>query len=138
MRGGRDGKQAQPVVQDEGPRASGSGSGATQSAGPCFSRHAQPSDTQPIDVDEQPTNTTGTPTESNSENYQDVLVGCNSLVEQYHKGEITKVTVYVKIQMKLAEALENDRTRSDAAFGSFIATIKSHDTEVGAVILMQR
>ena len=36
MRGGRDARQTQPVVQDEGPRASGSGSGAAQSpvAGP--------------------------------------------------------------------------------------------------------
>ena len=146
MRGGRDGKQVQPVVQDEGPRASGSGSGAAQSAGASFSRfNAQPSDTQPVEADEQPTDFTGTPTESNSGNYQDILVGCNSLVEQYRKGEIAKATVYVKIQSKLAKALGNDRTRLDAAFGSFIATIESHDTEVGAaagkgraVVLMQR
>ena len=94
--------------------------------------NAQPSDTQPVEADEQPTDFTGTPTESNSGNYQDILVGCNSLVEQYRKGEIAKATVYVEIQSKLAEALGNDRTRSDAAFGLFIVTIESHDTEVGA------
>ena len=134
MRGGRDARQTQPVVQDEGPRASGSGSGAAQSpvAGPSSSRHVQPTDAQPVDADEQPTETTGTPNESNSEVYHDVLVGCNSLVEQYRKGEILKPTVYVEIQSKLAEALGGDRARSDTAFGSFIATIKSHDTEIGA------
>jgi hypothetical protein len=135
MRGGRDARQTQPVIQDEGPRASGSGSGAAQSpiAGPSSSRHdAQPTDTQPVDADEQPTETTGTPNESNSEVYHGVLVGCNSLVEQYRKGEISKPTVYVEIQSKLAEALGGDRARSDAAFGSFIAAIESHDTEIGA------
>ena len=75
-------------------------------------RHvAQPTDTQPVDVDEQPTETTGTPNESNSEVYHDVLVGCNSLVEQYHQGEIPKPTVYVEIQLKLAEALGGDRAK---------------------------
>ena len=140
MRGGKDHARAtQSVVPDEGPRASGSGT--NPSSGVSSSRDTvprtdisiiQPSDTQPTDADEQSRVTAGSPTESNSEIYQNVLVGCNSLVEQYRKGEITKASAYVDIQSKLAEALENDRARSDAAFGSFIATIESHDSEVGA------
>ena len=42
------------------------------------------------------------------------------------------MTVYVEIQSRLAKALRDDRARSDAAFGSFIATVKSHDSEVEA------
>ena len=140
MRGGKDHARAtQSVVPDEGPRASGSGT--NPSSGVSSSRDTiprtdisiiQPSDTQPTDADEQSRVTAGSPTESNSEIYQNVLIGCNSLVEQYRKGEITKASAYVDIQSKLAEALENDRARSDAAFGSFIVTIESHDSEVGA------
>src|SRR6202522_375932 len=55
---------------------------------------------------------------------------CNALVEEYRKGEIPKSTVYVEIQSKLAKALGDDRARSDAAFGSFITTIESHDSEL--------
>ena len=47
-------------------------------------------------------------------------------------GEVSKAAVYVEIQSKLTKALGDDRARSDAAFGSFIATIESHDAEVGA------
>jgi hypothetical protein len=92
----------------------------------------RPSDTQPIDADERPPDFARSSTESNSEFYQDVLIRCNALVEQYRKGEIPKALVYVEIQSKLSEVLGNDRARSDAAFGLFIATIKSHDLEVGA------
>jgi hypothetical protein len=53
-----------------------------------------------------------------------------TLIEEYRKGKVSKATVYVEIQGKLANALGNDRARSDAAFGSFIATIESHDSEV--------
>jgi hypothetical protein len=60
-----------------------------------------------------------------------VLVDCDSLVKKYRKGEISKAAVYVDIQSKLTKALGDDRARSDAAFGSFIATIESHDSEVG-------
>ena len=59
-----------------------------------------------------------------------ILVECNTLVEQYRKGEISKATVYVDIQSKLVKALGNDRDKTDAAFGSFIATIESHDSEL--------
>jgi hypothetical protein len=59
-----------------------------------------------------------------------VLVDCDSLVKKYRKGEISKAAVYVDIQSKLTKALGDDRARSDAAFGSFIATIESHDSEV--------
>ena len=63
---------------------------------------------------------------------EEVLVECNALVEGYRKGEVSKATVYVEIQSKLTKALGDDRARSDAAFGSFIATIESHDAEIGA------
>ena len=67
----------------------------------------------------------------NSELYREVHVECNSIVKSYRKGEISKASVYVKIQSNLVRALGNDRTRSDAAFGWFIATVESHDTEAG-------
>jgi hypothetical protein len=60
--------------------------------------------------------------------YQNVLVECNALVEKYRKGEITKPTIYIEIQSKLAGAL-GDRGRAEAAFGSFVATVESHDSE---------
>ena len=61
--------------------------------------------------------------------YQNVLVDCNTLVEEYRKGKVSKPTVYSKIQAKLASSLKDDSERVDAAFGSFIATIESHDSE---------
>src|ERR1700678_222952 len=61
--------------------------------------------------------------------YQNVLVDCNALVEEYRKGEMSKPTVYSKIRAKLASSLEEDTDRIDSAFGSFIATVKSHDSE---------
>ena len=69
---------------------------------------------------------------SNTEAYQDILVKCSTLVERYRKGELSKAAVYIDIQSELTGALGNDRARSNAAFGSFIATIKSHDSEVTA------
>jgi hypothetical protein len=140
MRGGKEhAKSTQPAVPDEGQRASGSGpstsSEPTSSRGNASQQDSslvQNSDTQPTDADEQSGSPAGSSTESNTGVFQAVLVECNSLVGQYRKGEITKASVYVEIQSRLAKALKNDRTRSDAAFGSFIATIESHDTEVGA------
>ena len=140
MRGGKEhARTAQPVVTDERPRAAGP---TDESAGPSVFREVpsrsdvtgqpsgtQPSDTQPTDPDGQ---SAGSSAESNSGIYQDVLVECNSLVERYRKGEISKASVYVEIQSELTKALSDDRARSDAAFGSFIATIESHDSEVGA------
>src|ERR1700678_2150999 len=61
--------------------------------------------------------------------YQNVLVNCNALVEEYRKGKMSKPTVYSKIRAKLASSLEEDTDRIDAAFGSFIATVESHDSE---------
>ena len=135
MRSGKEhaARPTLPPVQNEGPTASGSGvrddtadvaqqivsaSSDTQPTGPNSSDPAGPS--------------TGTHSESGSGVYQDVLVNCNALVEGYRKGEISKAAVYVEIQSKLTKALGDDRARSDAAFGSFIASIESHDAEVGA------
>jgi hypothetical protein len=138
MRGGKEhARSAQPVVSDDGPRASGSAPTASTSASSIRPNVAQPdvsesSDTQPTGQDVQSGFSAGTPSESSSGNYQEVLVDCNSLVEGYRKGEVSKATVYADIQSKLSKALGNDRGRSDAAFGSFIATIESHDSEVGA------
>jgi hypothetical protein len=138
MRAGKEhARQAQSPVSDVRSRAPASVPVASSSgpSNPGYVTHGpdvadesvvQPSCTQPSDPDG------GSTPESASGVYRDVLVSCNSLVEAYRKGEITKATVYVEIQAKLAEALGGDRARSDAAFGSFIATIESHDTEVGA------
>ena len=72
----------------------------------------------------------GTAPPPNQGVYQDVLVQCNALVEEYRKGQVSKASVYVDIQSKLSKVLGNDRARTDAAFGLFIATIESHDSEV--------
>ena len=126
MRGG-NARQTQPPIADNGPIASSSTSRDVTGE-----HAARSSATQPSDQDEQSGFSAGSVPESNSGVYQDVLIDCNTLVERYRKGEISKATVYVEIQSKLAKALLNDRSRSDAAFGSFIATIESHDSEVGA------
>ena len=92
------------------------------------------SDTQPSNLDEQARNrsATGTSTESHTGFHKDVLIRCNNIVEQYRKGEISKPSAYVDIQSKLTEALGDDRARTEAAFGSFITTIESHDSEIHA------
>ena len=147
MRGGKEhARPSQPVISDEGPRASGSGHAATTSgssssattSGPSSSANiAQPdvsqsSNTQITGPDEQSATSAGTFSGSSARSHQDVLIDCNSLVERYRKGEISKASAYVDIQSKLIRALGDDRARSDAAFGSFIATIESHDSEVEA------
>ena len=132
MRGGvKNVPQTQPPVQDEGPRASGSGIHTSEhiSAHPDNAGTGS-SVTQPTVPDEQSNLSPGTSVASNSGLYQNVLVECNSLVEEYQKGETSKAAVYVEIQSKLAKALGDDRARSDAAFGSFIASIESHDAEI--------
>ena len=144
MRSGKE-HASQPhfVIPDEGSRASGSRSTATSSGLSSSRENAPPADgsdrsntqlsnTQPTEQDPTAGFSAASPTESNSELYREVLVECNSLVEKYRKGEISKASVYVDIQSNLTRALGDDRTRSDAAFGSFIATIESHDTEAGA------
>ena len=138
MRGGKEhARPSQPVISDEGPRASGSGHAATTSGPSSSANIAQPdvsqsSNTQITGPDEQSATSAGTPSGSSARSHQDVLIDCNSLVERYRKGEISKASAYVDIQSKLVRALGDDRARSDAAFGSFIATIESHDSEVEA------
>ena len=147
MRGGKEHARAtQSAVPVEGPRASGSGSApAGSSSEPSSARDnatqpttsqsaAQSSSTQPTDQDTQSNLSAGSTSESNTGVYQDVLVECNTIVEGYRKGEIPKASAYVEIQSRLVGALGDDRARTDAAFGSFIATIESHDTEIGAAI----
>lgn len=129
MRGGKE--HARPTQPTDGePRASTSADNSSQQV------ISESSDTQPTVPDEQSgfSATTGTSAESISGVYQDVLVECNALVEGYRKGEVSKASAYVEIQSKLAGALGDDRARSDAAFGSFIATIESHDAEVRAAV----
>ena len=133
MRSGKEhARQTEPSVQNENPATSGS----TSRDNPTQQVISESSATQPTVPDTSgPSNsgpTTGSVSESGSGIYQDVLVDCNGLVEGYRKGEISKAAVYVDIQSKLAKALGDDRARSDAAFGSFIATIESHDAEIGA------
>ena len=140
MRGGKNVAQVQAAIPDEElePRASGSGSHPTNTGTESTGQHsttAQPdiagsSFTQPTPTDEQSDLSSRAATSSNSGFYQDILVECNTLVEEYRKGETPKSTVYTEIQSKLAKAFGNDRARSDAAFGSFIATIESHDSEI--------
>jgi hypothetical protein len=130
MRGGKErehhARRSQPVVPDERPTASGSADRDNVTV-PDVSGS---SITQPTGPDDQSRDSAGTPSESGSGSYQNVLVDCNSLVEGYRKGEISKAAVYVDIQSKLTKALGDDRARSDAAFGSYIATIESHDSEI--------
>jgi hypothetical protein len=129
MRGGKEhARQAQSIVPDETPRASGSSrDNATQ---PDVS--GESSNTQSTPTFDESGSTAAATSDTTSRIYQEVLFDCNKLVEQYRKGEISKAAVYVEIQSKLAKTLEGDRARSDAAFGSFIATIESHDSETSA------
>ena len=133
MRGGKNVPQTQAAVPNEGPTASGSG---TTAADEGFTLVDEPNVsgsavTQPTISDRQSHLSSTTPSSSNSGTYQNVLVKCNNLIEEYRKGEISKATAYVEIQSKLSKALGDDRERSDTAFGSFIATIESHDSEMG-------
>jgi len=140
MRSGKEhAKQTQPIVSNEGPR----GTGVPSISGPSSSRFenltalpdvSTSSNTEPTGPDGQSglSGESSVDSESNSRIYQEVLVDCNSLVDKYRKGEVSKATVYVEIQSKLTTALGDDRSRSDADFGSFIATIESHDAEAGA------
>ena len=114
----------QTTIQDEGPNIS-----ETPVQGAAVSSQSDIV-TQPTIGDDLSERSTGTPLAQNQRVHQDVLVECNTLVKRYRKGEISKATVYVEIQSKLVKALGDDRDRTDAAFGSFIATIKSHDSDL--------
>ena len=122
MRGARDGNAT----------ASTSTRAAAQDEGPPQLDVASTSNTQrTIPDDGSDSNfSPGVTPASNSGVYQDVLVECNALIEEYRKGKVSKATVYVEIQSKLVGALGNNRVRTDAAFESFIATVESHDSEV--------
>ena len=88
------------------------------------------SNTQRTNADDTSDFSPGVTPASNSGVYQDVLVECNALIEEYRKGKVSKATVYVEIQLKRVGALGDNRSRTDAAFESFIATVESHDSEV--------
>ena len=102
-------RPTQPVISDEEPRVSTIGTtSATELSAPSTSRtHVAHQDvagstsTQPSGAYDQSGFTTGSSPELISGIYQDVLVDCNSLVERYRKGEISKAAVYVDIQSKL-------------------------------------
>src|ERR1700678_3741980 len=140
MRSGKEhAKHTQPIVSNEGPR----GTGVPSISGPSSSRFenltalpdvSTSSNTEPTGPDGRSglSGESSVDSESYSRIHQEVLVDCNSLVEKYRKGEVLKATVYVEIQSKLTKALGDNRSRSDAAFGSFIATIESHDAKAGA------
>ena len=134
----RQSQAAQPPVEDEERTASGSAIRDIPAAAQQII--SESSDTQPTGPDASGPSgpTTGSSSGSESGVYRDVLVDCNSLVEGYRKGEITKAAVYIEIQSKLTKALGDDRARTDAAFRSFIATIESHDAEIGAAFAKGR
>jgi hypothetical protein len=140
MRSGKEhARQTRSAVPDDGPRDSASDPATTSTSGPSTATDitrtdVSGTDTQPSgsNVQSEISRASGGSPEGNRDIFRDILVECNTVVERYRKGEVTKAAAYIDIQSKLARALGDDRTRSDAAFGSFIATIESHDAEVGA------
>jgi hypothetical protein len=122
-------RQAEPAVSDGQPRASGSTIPRENAPQPLISGN---SDTQPTVPDGQSTFSPGTTSETSSGVNHNILVDCNALVEGYRKGEVSKATTYFEIQSKLTKVFGDDRARTDAAFGSFIATIESYDSENAA------
>src|ERR1700678_1575020 len=133
----RAGKNVQRVTRssanDSSNPAVPDGHGASESATQPSTSAAQPS-TSNIEPEPETTNAVPGPSVraspiSQSAVYQGVLVDCNALVKEYRKGKMSKPTVYSKIRAKLASSLEEDTDRIDSAFGSFIATVESHDSE---------
>src|ERR1700678_2659729 len=110
-------RQAEPTVSDGQPRASGSTIPRDNTSQLLISGN---SDTQPTVPDGQSTFSPGTTSETSSGINYNVLVNCNALVEGYRKGEVSKASVYFKIQSKLTKVFGDDRARTDAAFGSFM------------------
>jgi hypothetical protein len=136
MRGGKEkehARQPQLAVSDERPADLGSMSAVPPTTGnvnvvlPDFS---DSSNTQPTGPNDQSGFSAETPTESSSGSYQEVLVDCDSLVGRYRKGRSRRRLPTATSNQNLRKRLEMT-ARSDAAFGSFIATIESHDSEVG-------
>jgi hypothetical protein len=66
----------------------------------------------------------------NAKLYREVLTACNEFVNQYRKGTISKASAYKSIEGRLAEAIGDTPSKAEAAFGSFIKAIESHDSEV--------
>jgi hypothetical protein len=65
-----------------------------------------------------------------SNQHAKTLTTCNNFVNQYRKGEISKVSAYMAIQGAIFEADKISNENSEAGFESFIATIENHDAEV--------
>ena len=133
----RTGKNVQRVTRSSGNNSSNpavpDGHGASESATQPSTSAAQ-SSTSYIEPEPETSNAVPGPSLRaspipQSAVYQDVLVKCNALVEEYRKEKMSKPTVYSKIRAKLACSLEEDAERINAAFGSFIATVESHDLE---------
>jgi hypothetical protein len=79
--------------------------------------------------DEGTTSRHPSPFEDHSE-YQTVLKACDNFVSDYRRGRISKAGAYGAIQSEIARVLTNEDGKAEAAFGSFIASIESYDTEV--------
>jgi len=95
MRGGKEhARQTQSVIPDEATRAPESAPTASTS-GPSTATTST-SNTQLTGPDVQSRSPAETPPETNSGSYQDVLVECNSLVERYRKGEVSKAQTMVQ------------------------------------------
>src|SRR5271155_613998 len=112
----RAGKNVQRVTRssanDSSNPAVPDGHGASESATQPSTSAAQPSTSN---IEPEPKTTNAIPGPSvraspipQSAVYQDVLVECNALVEEYRKGKMSKPTVYSKIRAKLASFLEED------------------------------
>jgi hypothetical protein len=115
---------AGPPFEDGRPRASGS---SLEQLNPPGATGL--SSTQATNEDNQPKHTPRSSPSPQSELYQNILVECNRLIEEYRKGKISKLTVYIDIHSKLTEVLGDDRARCDTAFGSFVPTVESHNSE---------
>ena len=65
--------------------------------------------TQPTIPDDQSEGSAGTAPPLNQGVYQDILVQCNAIIEEYRKGEVSKASVYAGIQSKLSTAFGHDK-----------------------------
>jgi hypothetical protein len=57
------------------------------------------------------------------------LATCNSFINQYRKGEISKASAYMAIQGAIFEADRISDENAEAGFESFITTIENHNVE---------
>jgi hypothetical protein len=65
-----------------------------------------------------------------SDQHRAVLTACDSIVNQYRKGEISKAFAYASIQKRVYEADGVSPSHAEEGFQSFIEAIENHDTEV--------